>query len=349
MASASAAARRGHRRVRVGHRRIRGRLRCFGIGHRRCLIGHGCAGSSLRLTGECVGSAHRRVRIGLGLSDRRRCRFCRRRRQGDLADAGDLQLVAASVLQGTGVADPAHLDVGDGEGSRRHESQLGLRQSHGIGEQLAHRSVDRLHRGAGAAGVFEQSGVGLTAVHDVGDIDGVRTGQGDLHVVQVGHARIEHLGGDHHRGRLVGVRHHGIDLGLCRHGLGFCGARRGHRRVRVGHRRIRRCLRGFGIGHRRCLIGHGRIGSSLRPTHRCGCIGLGLCDRRRCRCCRRRRQGDLTDTGNLQLVAAGVLQGAGVADPAYLDVGDGEGSRRHEGQLGLRQPDGIGSSLPIGP
>ena len=175
-------ARRGHRRVRVGHRRIRRRLRGFGIGHRRCLIGHGCAGSSLRLTGECVGSAHCCGCIGLGLCDRRRCRFCRRRRQGDLADAGDPQLVAAGVLQGAGVADPAHLDVGDGEGSRRHEGQPGLGQSHGIGEQLAHRSVDRLHRGAGAAGVLEQSGVGLTAVHDVGDVDGVRTGQGDLHV-----------------------------------------------------------------------------------------------------------------------------------------------------------------------
>ena len=167
-----------------------GRLGGLHVGHSRLRICHGCLGVRHSRLGFRLRGAYRRGRVSFRLGDGCRGAFRGGRRQGDAADVGDPQLVAAGILQRSGVTDAADLDVGDRQRRRRHEAQFGLRQPHGVGNQLAHRAVDRFHGGGGAAGVPEQRGVGHAAVHDVGEVDGVGTGQGNLHLIEIGEARI---------------------------------------------------------------------------------------------------------------------------------------------------------------
>ena len=330
------------------HHRVDPGLRGRNLRGGRLRLGVGCG--DLRPGGRSLGPGIGQLRFKSGdpfemFGDRRLQRLVfsprlvrRGRRQGDAADVGDPQLVAAGVLQPPGVTDPANLDVGDRQRGRGHEVQFGLRQPHGVGNQLAHRAVDRFHGGGGAAGVPEQRGVGHAAVHDVGEVDGVGTGQRDLHLVEVGEARIEHFGGDHHLGRLMGSRHHRVHPGLRGRSLGGrCpGSRLGG--LNVGHCRLD--IRHGGLG-----VGHCRLGFRPGGAYRRGRVGFRLGDGCRGSFRGGRRQGNPADVGDLQLVAAGVLQRAGVTDAADLDVGDRQRRRGHEVQLGLRQPHGVGDQL----
>ena len=341
-----------HHRVDPG---LRGRslgCRCPGsrlgglnVGHSRLRICHGCLGVCHSRLGFRLGGAYRRGRVSFRLGDGCRRSFRGGRRQGDAADVGDPQLVAAGVLQGSGVTDAANFDVGDRQRRRRHEVQFGLRQPHGVGDQLAHRAIDRFHGSGGAAGVPEQCRVGHAAVHDVGEVDGVGTGQGDLHLVQVGEARIEHLGGDHHLGRLMGSRHHRVDLGLRGRSLG-CRCLGGRLRgLSIGHGGFSLRHHGFSLRHSLC-----HHGFSLRH----GCVGRGLgggqfsfessYPRGR-----GRRQRRAADSGYLQPVAAHVLKFARVARAANVDVGNHEPVRREEGQFRHAEVYGVGNQLAVVP
>ena len=264
------------------------------------------------------------------------------RRQLDLADAGHLERAAAGVLQRAGVADAANGYVGNLPGVRGHEHQLGLRQVDGIRDQLAAAAEYLPDFGGGPARVTQECRVALPVVQDRRDVHRIGAGDGHLRVGEAGAARVDLGVRDCDRGRLECIRHHRFELGL-----GHVGVRHGHvgARLRVVGHRLR-------VGSHRLRVGEIRLQSGVvrrksvivrvRGRQRRLDLGQGGLCLLQCG----RRQLHHANAGDLQRAVAGVGERAGIAGPAYRDVGHLPGVGRHEHQLGLRQVHGVGNQLP---
>ena len=243
----------------VGHRGRPFRQRRFGVRRRSRLVCHRCLGVGHGRVGRSLRGGQLRFESGDLLG--------RGGRQSDTADSGNLQPVAADVLQFAGVAHASHLDVGDDELVGREHREFGHTEADGVGNQLAARSEDSLHGGGGAPLVLEQCGVHGTVVPDRGEVDRIPAGERCPRLIQVQQADVEHVGRHHHLGGMVGRHHHGVDLG---HRLAFGGARPSG--VLLGDGGIGQCLLGVGLG---C----GGIRSRLRGVSLCGAhrrLGGGL-------------------------------------------------------------------------
>ena len=305
--------------------------RGLGIAHHLVRLGHRRAHLGLRVV---HGGADHLVCVVHGLVDCGGCVLGIGRRQGDAANAGHLQLSVARVLQRTRVADAAHFDVGNGEGIGRYEGDRGLRQSDGIGDQLAARPEYAEHGGGGAALVLDQRRIGLPAVHDRRDVDRIGTGERRLRAVEVRQGGVEIGERNHHLRCLMHGHLHRLEfvprcLGVRHGGIG----------------------RGLGVAHHLLGVSHCRahhlLGIGLGSAYHLSCLGLGRRDCGGGHLRLSRRERDAADAGHLQLSVAGVLQRARVPVVANRHVGYCEGVRRPEGDFGLRQTDGIGNQLAV--
>ena len=241
--------------------------RCLCVCHRRLYVRHHGSLVCHRGLGVCHGRVGRSLRGG-------QLRFesgdllGRGGRQSDTADSGNLQPVAADVLQFAGVAHASHLDVGDDELVGREHREFGQTEADRVGNQLPARLENRLDGSGRAPLVLEQGGVHGAVVPNRRDVNRIPAGERCLRLIQVKQADVEHVGRDHHLGGMVGRHHHGIDLG---HRLVLGGARPGG--VLLGDSGIGQRLLGVGLGGRglgsrlrrvslRCA--HRRVGGGLR-------------------------------------------------------------------------------------
>ena len=146
--------------------------------------------------------------------------------------------------------------------------EFGHTEADGIGNKLAARPEHRLDGRGSAPLVGEQGGVHGAVVPDRRDVYRVPAGERCLRLIQVQQADVEHVGRDHHLGRMVGRHHHGIDLG---HRLALGGARPRGVLLRdggIGQRLLGVGLGGGGLGSRLLRVSlrraHRRIGGRLR-------------------------------------------------------------------------------------
>ena len=238
-----------------------------------------------------------------------------------------------------GVAGPADAHVGDIQDVRFDQGQLGLRQVDRVRDQLAGRSEDALHCRRGSAPVAQQRRVGVSRISDRRDVHRLRTGERCLRGIEIQQAGVDAVSRYHDHARPVRFGHHHVHLlpGAVQVGARLCD---GSRRLRfdggqplLGRRHGR--ARGIRIG-----LSLGGGGTS------CGQAGsgprLGLCHQ----LARRGWQLDRCQADQLEAIAAGVTELAGVAIAADPDVGHVQHVRSDQRQLGVRQVDRVGDQLP---